>query len=66
MKEIAEYMQEHKQELFDENPMMITEERHEVSQVIADAPRFQSLKFFGVVAFGIKIQQNNLQLSRWK
>lgn len=50
MKEIAEYMQEHKQELFDENPMMITEERHEVSQVIADAPRFQSLKFFGVVS----------------
>ena len=50
VKEIAEYMQEHKQELFDENPMMITEERHEVSQVIADAPRFQSLKFFGVVS----------------
>ena len=50
MKEIAEYMQEHKQELFDENPMMITQERHEVSQVIADAPRFQSLKFFGVVS----------------
>ncbi len=50
IKEIAEYMQEHKQELFDENPMMITEERHEVSQVIADAPRFQSLKFFGVVS----------------
>ena len=50
VKEIAEYMQEHKQELFDENPMMITEERHEVSQVIADAPRYQSLKFFGVVS----------------
>ena len=50
VKEIAEYMQEHKQELFDENPMMITEERHEVSQVFADAPRFQSLKFFGVVS----------------
>ena len=50
VKEIAEYMQEHKQELFDENPMMITQERHEVSQVIADAPRFQSLKFFGVVS----------------
>lgn len=50
VKEIAEYMQEHKQELFDENPMMITEERHEVSQVIVDAPRFQSLKFFGVVS----------------
>ncbi|MBF1725074.1 MAG: DUF2974 domain-containing protein [Streptococcus sp.] len=50
VKEIAEYMQEHKQELFDENPMMITEERHEVSQVIAEAPRFQSLKFFGVVS----------------
>ena len=50
VKEIAEYMQEHKQELFDENPMMITEERHEVSQVIADASRFQSLKFFGVVS----------------
>lgn len=50
VKEIAEYMQEHKQELFDENPMMITEERHEVSQVIADEPRFQSLKFFGVVS----------------
>ena len=50
VKEIAEYMQEHKQELFDENPMMITEERHEVSQVIADVPRFQSLKFFGVVS----------------
>lgn len=50
VKEIAEYMQEHKQELFDENPMMITEERHELSQVIADAPRFQSLKFFGVVS----------------
>lgn len=50
VKEIAEYMQEHKQELFDENPMMMTEERHEVSQVIADAPRFQSLKFFGVVS----------------
>ena len=30
--------------------MMITEERHELSQVIADAPRFQSLKFFGVVS----------------
>ncbi len=50
VKEIAEYMQEHKKALFDENPMMITEERHEVSQVIADAPRFQSLKFFGVVS----------------
>ena len=50
VKEIAEYMQEHKQELFDENPMMITQERHGVSQVIADAPRFQSLKFFGVVS----------------
>ena len=50
VKEIAEYMQEHKQELFDENPMMITQERHEVSQVIADAPRVQSLKFFGVVS----------------
>lgn len=50
VKEIAEYMQEHKQELFDENPMMIMQERHEVSQVIADAPRFQSLKFFGVVS----------------
>lgn len=50
VKEIAEYMQEHKQELFDENPMMITQVRHEVSQVIADAPRFQSLKFFGVVS----------------
>lgn len=50
VKEIAEYMQEHKQELLDENPMMITQERHEVSQVIADAPRFQSLKFFGVVS----------------
>ena len=50
VKEIAEYMQEHKQELFDENPMMITQERHEVSQVIAEAPRFQSLKFFGVVS----------------
>ncbi len=49
-KDIAEYMNEHKQELFDENPMMMTEERHEVSQVIADAPRFQSLKFFGVVS----------------
>ncbi len=50
VKDIAEYMKEHKQELFDENPMMITQERHEVSQVIADAPRFQSLKFFGVVS----------------
>ena len=50
VKEIAEELQEHKQELFDENPMMITQERHEVSQVIADAPRFQSLKFFGVVS----------------
>ena len=50
VKEIAEYMQEHKQELFAENPMMMTEERHELSQVIADAPRFQSLKFFGVVS----------------
>ena len=50
VKEIAEYMKEHKKQLFDENPMMITQERHEVSQVIADAPRFQSLKFFGVVS----------------
>ena len=50
VKDIAEYMKEHKQELFDENPMMITQERHEVAQVIADAPRFQSLKFFGVVS----------------
>ena len=50
VKEIAEYMQEHKQELFDENPMMITQERHEVSQVIAEAPRFQSVKFFAVVS----------------
>ena len=50
VKDIAEYMKEHKQELVDENPMMITEERHEVSQVIVDAPRFQSLKFFGVVS----------------
>ena len=48
VKEIAEYMKEHKKELFDKNPMMMTEERHEVSQVIADAPRFQLLKFFSV------------------
>ena len=50
VKEIAEYMQEHKQELFAENPMMMTPERHEVSQIIADAPRFQSMKFFGAVS----------------
>ena len=50
VKDTAEYMKEHKQELFDENPMMITEERHEVSQVIAEAPRYQALKFFGVVS----------------
>ena len=50
VKDIAEYMKEHKKELFDENPMMITEERHEVSQVIADVPRYQALKFFGVVS----------------
>ena len=50
VKEIAAYMKEHKKQLFDENPMMMTEERHEVSQVIADAPRFQSLKFFGAVS----------------
>ena len=50
VKEIAEYMKEHKKQLFDENPMMVTEERHEVSQVIAEAPRFQSLKFFGAVS----------------
>ena len=50
VKEIAEYMKEHKKQLFDENPMMMTEERHEVSQIIADAPRFQSMKFFGVVS----------------
>ena len=50
VKEIAEYMKEHKKELFDENPMMMTPERHEVSQIIADAPRFQSMKFFGVVS----------------
>ena len=43
-------MQEHKQELFDENPMMMTEERHEVSQVVATASRYQGLKFFGVVS----------------
>ena len=50
VKEIAEYMKEHKKQLFDENPMMMTPERHEVSQVIADASRFQSMKFFGVVS----------------
>ena len=50
VKEIAEYMKGHKKELFDENPMMMTEERHELSQVIADAPRFQFLKFFSVVS----------------
>ena len=50
VKDIAEYMKEHKQELFDENPMMMTEERHEVSQVVAAASRYQSLKFFGVVS----------------
>ena len=50
VKEIAEYMKEHKKQLFDENPMMMTPERHEVSQVIADAPRFQSMKFFGAVS----------------
>ena len=50
VKDIAEYMKEHKQELFDENPMMMTEERHEVSQVVATAPRYQGLKFFGVVS----------------
>lgn len=50
VKEIAAYMKEHKKQLFDENPMMMTEERHEVSQVIAEAPRFQSMKFFGVVS----------------
>ena len=50
VKEIAAYMKEHKKQLFDENPMMMTPERHEVSQVIADASRFQSMKFFGVVS----------------
>ena len=50
VKDIAEYMKEHKQELFDENPMMMTEERHEVSQVVATASRYQGLKFFGVVS----------------
>ena len=50
VKEIAEYMKEHKKQLFDENPMMMTPERHEVSQIIADAPRFQLMKFFGVVS----------------
>ena len=50
VKEIAEYMKEHKKQLFDENPMMMTPERHEVSQIIADAPRFQSMKFFGAVS----------------
>ena len=50
VKEIAEYMKEHKKQLFDENPMMMTPERYEVSQIIADAPRFQSMKFFGVVS----------------
>ena len=50
VKEIAAYMKEHKKQLFDENPMMMTPERHEVSQVIAEAPRFQSLKFFGAVS----------------
>ena len=50
VKEIAEYMKGHKKELFDENPMMMTEERHELSQVIADAPRFQFLKFFSAVS----------------
>ena len=50
VKEIAAYMKEHKKQLFDENPMMMTPERHELSQVIAEAPRFQSLKFFGVVS----------------
>ena len=50
VKDIAEYMKEHKQELFDENPMMITEERHEVSQLVANASRYQGLKFFGVVS----------------
>ena len=50
VKEIAAYMKEHKKQLFDENPMMMTEERHEVSQVIADEPRFQSMKFFGAVS----------------
>ena len=50
VKEIAEYMKEHKKQLFDENPMMMTQEQHELSQIIADAPRFQTLKFFGVVS----------------
>lgn len=50
VKDIAEFMKEHKQELFDENPMMITEERHEVSQLVANASRYQELKFFGVVS----------------
>ncbi len=50
VKEIAEYMKEHKKQLFNENPMMMTPERHEVSQIIVDAPRFQSMKFFGVVS----------------
>ena len=50
VKDIAEYMKEHKQELFDENPMMMTEERHEVSQLVATASRYQGLKFFGAVS----------------
>lgn len=50
VKDIAEYMKEHKKALFDENPMMMTEERHEVSQVVATASRYQGLKFFGVVS----------------
>ena len=48
VEEIAHYMGENAERLLRDNPMMITQERVDLTQEIGKAKRYQSLKFFGM------------------
>lgn len=48
IEEIAHYMGENAERLLRDNPMMITQERVDLTQEIGKAKRYQSLKFFGM------------------
>ena len=48
IEEIAHYMGENSERLLRDNPMMITQERVDLTQEIGKAKRYQSLKFFGM------------------
>ena len=48
VEEIAHHMGENAERLLRDNPMMITQERVDLTQEIGKAKRYQSLKFFGM------------------